>query len=535
MALPRTTQSICPICKKPIAAEYKETHGAIYLEMVCPAHGNFSALSAENKADWETWMSTPSVCVPPKQPITKGMSSFVSGIAWDGSDLSEAETAREAVASVAAPASECPLHCGVCENHLMTACCVLLDVTERCNQHCPYCFAVADESPDADPPLHTIEHWYDRLIDLGEERPFNIQLSGGEPTVREDLPEIIQMGRSKGFDYIQLNTNGKRLGLEAGYAETLKAAGLTTVFLQFDGMNDDIYRALRAQPLLEIKLKAIENCARAGLPVTLVPTVVAGVNTEDIGNILDFMLKNLHVVKGIHFQPVSYFGRYPKTAQPPSLVSAIVSAPLPLVSAIASDPPPGSRVTMFSVMHALEVQSGGRISYGDLVPISTGHPLCCFSSMFIREPDGSITALVTEKQRDEGMDCCCGDANVLEPIDIIRKDRDFVLNKWVLDETARDGSSPSVSAIVSESKTHEPSPFVSDPSPPLSPSLDLDDAVSYIRRNSFTLSGMAFMDEATLDAERLKRCRVQVFSKDERLIPFCAYNSIYRSAFVDSQ
>ncbi|MEG2199401.1 MAG: radical SAM protein, partial [Anaerovorax sp.] len=77
-------------------------------------------------------------------------------------------------------------------------------------------------------------------LELGEERPFNIQLSGGEPTVRQDLPEIIAMGRAKGFDYIQLNTNGKRLAQEEGYGKILKKAGVSVAFLQFDGTEDRI-------------------------------------------------------------------------------------------------------------------------------------------------------------------------------------------------------------------------------------------------------------------------------------------------------
>jgi uncharacterized radical SAM superfamily Fe-S cluster-containing enzyme len=58
--------------------------------------------------------------------------------------------------------------------------------------------------------------------------------------------------------------------------------------------------------------------------------------------------------------------------------------------------------------------------------------------------------------------------------------------------------------------------------------MSFDAFIAYVRRNRFTLTGMAFQDADNLDAERLKRCRVQVFTKDERLIPFCAYNSIYR-------
>jgi uncharacterized radical SAM superfamily Fe-S cluster-containing enzyme len=58
--------------------------------------------------------------------------------------------------------------------------------------------------------------------------------------------------------------------------------------------------------------------------------------------------------------------------------------------------------------------------------------------------------------------------------------------------------------------------------------MGFDAFISYVRRNRFTLTGMAFQDINNLDAERLKRCRVQVYSRDGRLIPFCAYNSLYR-------
>ncbi|MDR1953031.1 MAG: radical SAM protein [Clostridiales Family XIII bacterium] len=422
--------------------------------MNCPKHGSFSSIVAENADDYKRWMKYRSVTVPPRQAIMRG------GVTAD----------------------ECPLHCGTCDNHQMTACCVLLDVTERCNQHCSYCFARAGEDAANDPPLETIARWYDRLLELGEERTFNIQLSGGEPTVRDDLPAIIRLGRDKGFEYIQLNTNGKRLSEEDGYAQALKAAGLSTVFLQFDGTDDAIHMALRNEPLLCVKRAAIEHCRKAGLPVTLVPTVVEGVNEYDIGNMVDFMLSHLNVVKGIHFQPVSYFGRYP--------------------DGVRSD----NRVTMFSVMRAIEEQTGGRIRGDDLVPISTGHQLCCFCGNFLRERDGQISSLMGDAQREEGIDCCC--ATEPSPIEIIRKDRDFVLNKWNVDADM------------------PPEDIDADNDQPLS----LDESLAYLRNNMFTISGMAFMDAGNLDAERLKRCRVQVFSADERLIPFCAYNSVYRKS-----
>ena len=104
---------------------------------------------------------------------------------------------------------------------------------------------------------------------LASGHPCNIQLSGGEPTVRDDLPKIIAMGHSMGFKFIQLNTNGIRLASDLSYVEKLKEAGLASVFLQFDGTKDEIYRAIRGRNLLETKMQAIRNCEQQDLGVIL--------------------------------------------------------------------------------------------------------------------------------------------------------------------------------------------------------------------------------------------------------------------------
>jgi uncharacterized radical SAM superfamily Fe-S cluster-containing enzyme len=273
----KETQSICPVCKKPLKARYIEENEKVYTHKTCLEHGEFVSIVAEHIEDFKEWMSYPTVHIPPKIALTKG--SVVS---------------------------ECPLHCGVCDNHLQTACCVLLEVTKRCNQSCAYCFAKAGQQDAIDPDLEEIERKYDLLLEWGEERPFNVHISGGEPTVRDDLPDIVRMGKDKGFVYIQINTNGKRLAFEENYTRNLKEAGADVIYLQFDGMDDSIYNALRQEPLLDIKKKAIENCRKAELPVVLVPTIVKNVNLGQIGSMIEFLLENIDVVKGIHFQPVSF-------------------------------------------------------------------------------------------------------------------------------------------------------------------------------------------------------------------------------------
>lgn len=489
------TRSLCPVCHEPIEAMYREEGDRVYFIQNCPEHGTFSALASENAEDFKSWIDNPVINIPPKQALTKG----------DPDDMS------------------CPLHCGPCENHLQTACCVLIDVTERCNQHCPYCFAVAGEDDASDEPtLEEIEKKLDFLLTQGEDgREFNIQISGGEPTVRDDLPEIIAMARDKGFRYIQINSNGRRIAEEEGYAEKLQQAGASVIFMQFDGTRDDIYERLRGEPLLEKKIQAIRNCEAAGLAVTLVPTVVKGVNDDNIGEMMDFLLDNVNVVKGVHFQPASFFGRHPGNDE---------------------------RITMFGLLRKLEAQRP-QFKYTDSMPISTGHPLCCFYSTYIKEPDGIIRCTLGKSTPDDSSEgeccCCCGDGEfqetgapsccdmtkadqleVLTPgccdmtkadqLEVIKKDRDYVLNKWDVSvpQECCCGCEP-------EEPTYKSSEEITD----------LDEFLTYYRRNTFTVTGMAFQDESNLDAERLKRCRVVQLTDDNRLIPFCAYNTIYREQF----
>jgi uncharacterized radical SAM superfamily Fe-S cluster-containing enzyme len=517
------TQGLCPVCRRPTEAFYVAAADGVYFQNSCAEHGTVSSIAADDPAAFSEWMRAPIVNIAPRQALTNGA---------DG---------------------ECPLRCGPCDRHLQTACCVLLDVTDRCNQACPWCFARAETGggADGDPSLARIEYLYDRLIELGEERKFNIQLSGGEPTVRDDLPKIIAMGKRKGFEYIQLNTHGRRLALEDGYAERIKDAGASVAFLQFDGLRDDIYEVLRGAPMTEVKLRAVERCRRAGLPVTLVPTVLKGINLGSIGDMIRYMLDNLDVVKGIHFQPASFFGRHPQEGGPGGARGegkaghgGNAAAGRGGGDATAAGRSGGDvtaagrdyedRVTMFDVMREITAQSDGLFSRADMIPITAGHPLCCFSGSFLREPDGRVTSLMSAEQRERGASCCCEEP---DPLEIIRRDRDFVLNKWEMaapsaaDECCAPGGAGR-NAGGADGECCAPGARTdgggADPKALADDAPDFDAFLSYVRRNRFTLTGMAFQDIHSLDAERLKRCRVQVFSRDERLIPFCAYNSIYR-------
>jgi uncharacterized radical SAM superfamily Fe-S cluster-containing enzyme len=125
-------------------------------------------------------------------------------------------------------------------------------VTKACDLHCPFCFASAGKySRQDDPSLEKFEEWYRNLLLAGG--PFNIQLSGGEPSLRDDLPEIIALGKSLGFSFFQINTNGLGLAKDLPFLKKLKEAGLCTVYLQFDGTREEIYLKTRGKEILNQK------------------------------------------------------------------------------------------------------------------------------------------------------------------------------------------------------------------------------------------------------------------------------------------
>ena len=326
-----STESLCPICLQRIAAIREQQGDTVYLVKQCPEHGVFRTAVWRGSIPFSTWLR-PKKPSAPRQAFTK---------IKDG----------------------CPFDCGLCPSHGQHTCTALIEITNRCNLRCPVCFADAGDAQTTDEP--TLDHigWlYDRI--LAASGPCNIQLSGGEPTMRSDLAAIIGLGRSKGFNFIQLNSNGLRLAADPDYALSLKAAGLASVFLQFDGLSSDVHIALRGRDLRDVKDRAIAHCAAAGLGVVLVPTLIPGINTREIGAIIDYAIRRAPTVRGVHFRPISYFGRYP---QPPA---------------------DHDRLTLPEVIELLQAQCGGAIRAEHFAPPACEHALCSFHGNFLVEEDG---------------------------------------------------------------------------------------------------------------------------------------------------
>ena len=139
------TMSVCPVCLAKIPAQKAVGEdGNLYMEKRCWEHGSFRTLiwegDLESYVNWAANDVDGTVIPVRAQPVEKG----------------------------------CPYDCGLCQNHERDGCCVLLELTNRCNLRCPVCFASAGEQQPKDLSLEEISKQYDLLMERGG--PFNIQL-----------------------------------------------------------------------------------------------------------------------------------------------------------------------------------------------------------------------------------------------------------------------------------------------------------------------------------------------------------------------
>lgn len=431
-----TTKSLCPHCLQKIPALKIMRGNDVFIEKICPQHGHFRTVIWRGDPSYGLW----------------GMGEDAPG--------PDQNLARERAG--------CPHDCGLCVQHKARTCTVLIEVTNRCNLNCPVCFASAEKTRLFEPDLDEIRAMLEAVVVSGG--PYPLQISGGEPTVRDDLPAIISMAKEMGFPHVQVNTNALRLAREQDYLLNLKDAGMDLVYMQFDGISDDVNRRTRGTDLVAVKEKALQNCTRAKIGVQLVPTLIPGINMHQVGKIIAFAKQWVPVIKGVHFQPVSYFGRYPGT------------------------PSDAQRVTLPEVLRALEEQSAGEIKAKNFLPRRRSDSHCGFSGFFVLDED-NILKPTTFFQPHEPCSSRCRDMQG-------RPDPSEHFGRFI----------------------QERSVYVDPPEEDFLLLSELDRFYQRSRSHYLSVSGMPFQDVWTLDLERLQGCCIHVISPvTRRLVPFCAY------------
>ncbi|NUP09721.1 MAG: radical SAM protein [Polyangiaceae bacterium] len=292
---PRQTDSLCPVCVKEartailrgdeeighliadkpgeIKALIHEKDGKIVMEKTCPVHGHFEDTIAIDPAflqRLENLFPGRDVPMTPDALHDHGSSTIKYG--------------RGGVLTV--------------------------DLTNRCNMMCDPCFMDANQVGYVhELSWDEVKKILDDAISVRPRRQMSVQFSGGEPTLSPHFLDAIRYSREIGYFAVQCATNGLRFAQEPGFAQQAKDAGLRMVYLQFDGVTNAANSHRKISNLYDVKLRAIEECAKVGIDVILVVTIVNGVNNDQVGPIVEFAVENADKITVVSFQPVSFTGR----------------------------------------------------------------------------------------------------------------------------------------------------------------------------------------------------------------------------------
>jgi tetraether lipid synthase len=328
------TTSLCSTCMKQIEAQIVVRDNVVFMSKECPEHGPEMVY---------LWPDAEHYC-------------WICNFKSDRKDVNEKAYSEDG----------CPRMCGSCSNHTSQPTLIELEVTQRCNMRCPVCFMAA-ESIGEDPSLDQLTSIFVKIMDRSGAAT-SIQITGGEPTVRSDLSEIIRIGRSIGFESIEVNTNGLMIARKPELLTELKEAGASGIYMQFDGLDDMVYQATRGRDICAEKMQAIANCRTVGLPIVLAMTVIEDVNDDQIGKVVNFALEHIDVVAGVALQPAFSSGRFD----------------------VDGDVRRG--LTMGDVIFKLSEQTVGMIGQHEMWPLSCSHPLCSCGTQLVWNKDGFVPA-----------------------------------------------------------------------------------------------------------------------------------------------
>lgn len=177
-----------------------------------------------------------------------------------------------------------------------------LSVEDACNFRCPYCLPNGYHKTEAEPPLSAAE--IGRLVNAFAELGFwKVRLTGGEPTVRQDILEIARsVASTEGVRRLALSTNGYRL---TELAPGLKAAGVAAVNVSVDSLDAGRFAGLTGQDGLGDVLRGIDRSLELGLETKINTVIMKGLNDDAFGKFVGLARERPLSVRFIELMPVA--------------------------------------------------------------------------------------------------------------------------------------------------------------------------------------------------------------------------------------
>ena len=317
--------------------------------------------------------------------------------------------------------------------------------------------------------------------------------SGGEPTIHKRILDFIDAALARPIRNVVVNTNGIRLASDKSLVAALSARNgrdgkSVSVYLQFDGLDERTHLAIRGRDLREVKRRALDNCAAAGLTVTLVAAVERGLNEHEVGGVIECGLAH-PAVRSVVFQPVTHSGRH-----------------------VEFDPL--TRLTNSDVIELIAAQRPKWLGKDDFFPVP-----CCFPTC------RSVTYLLTEGTAGQP------DFGVVPVPRLLRVEDylDYVSNRVVPDQEIREALEKlwSASAFIGTEVTEDRLRRAAEALDCADAcGVNLPEAIANLTDRAFMIVVQDFQDPYTLNVRQLMKCCVEEITPDGRLIPFCAYNSV---------
>lgn len=474
------TRTVCPQCHEQgirsddpnafVDGMLVSRNGSVFMRRYCREHGASESLYEQEADIWRArrgW-STPTLEVTPDRPDNAGgfPNAYRDGL----------------------PAS-----------HAQHTCILLLNVTEKCNYRCPTCYASAlpPEAPAEHdgPTIDEIEHTVKTVIRREGGKLGVLMLSGGEPTVRKDLAEIIERVAPLAITRVMINTNGRRIARDDAFLEVLrKYKNRIEVYLQFDGLGAEGSIQHRGEDVREEKQIALKRLNDIGVFTTLVATIAKGVNDHEVGDIVELGLATPKCA-GVAFQPMFGSGR-----------------------AIAFDPM--DRATPTGVIRALEKSTNGLLTREDFIPLPCSHRDCCDITYLLKTADGqwkSIPKLTGREELGKWIHLVSNTISFDGVSDVVTAMLKSGALQKVFSEQLKVGALELAKQIASMCNCV---PGLSDLLGAVWKKSATTDAMA---ENTFRITVKMFMDAHTFHEARLRQCCVHTgtFEDDPRRYSFC--------------
>ncbi len=478
-----STQSVCRYCRRFLPARIFIEETGVWLHKHCPEHG---LQKARFYGDARAYLKLAHFHRRASMPL-----SFVT------------------------EPRGCPDSCGLCPEHEQHVCLPILEITDHCNWDCPICLVHNPAS------YHRTRAEVAKVLDglIRSEGQIDVlNLSGGEPTLNPQFRQIVEECTSrKEIMRVSVSTNGSVL---ARNKELLRFLGehRAIVSLQFDGLQDDIYQALRGRTALEEKLRLIDVCGEQHVPMSLTATVVEGINDRRIIEIADLLFQRDHILSAM-FQPAAYTRPLGAQASLGAPASPPASRNLRKHAGEDAGAPirPAGAVTIPEVIAALAGAGSGAVCPEDFSPLPCSHPACFSLAFYLKLEDNRYASIKQMVNAERYMDLIRNRAifgTDAESFDLIT---DAVYELWSGPAALSPDSQKALKAVRR-----------------LIAATTADGGYSPRRAMAVAEGAVKsifihqFMDPDTFDLSRARKC-CQVYPQpDGRLIPVCVYNCLRR-------